>query len=66
MTKIMNEDFLDVLEDKGPATIISINSNPASVVNTWSQYINVVADDTILIPAAGMHSIEQDFILSMN
>lgn len=54
MTKIMNEDFLDVLEDKGPATIISINGNPASVVNTWSQYINVVADDTILIPAAGM------------
>ena len=32
MTKIMNEDFLDVLEDKGPATIISINGNPASVV----------------------------------
>lgn len=31
------------------------------MVNTWSQYINVVADDTILIPAAGMHSIEQDF-----
>lgn len=61
MTKVMDEDFLDVLEDKGPATIISINDNPASVVNTWSQYINVVADDTILIPAAGMHSIEQDF-----
>lgn len=61
MAKIMNEDFLDVLQDKGPATIVSINGNPASVVNTWSQYINVVADDTILIPAAGMHSIEQDF-----
>ena len=61
MTKIMNAEVLDVLEDKGPATIISINGNPASVVNTWSQYINVVADDTILIPAAGMHSIEQDF-----
>ena len=61
MTKIMNEDFLDVLQDKGPATIVSINGNPASVVNTWSQYINVVSDDIILIPAAGMHSIEQDF-----
>lgn len=57
----MNEDFLDVLQDKGPATIVSINGNPASVVNTWSQYINVVADEKILIPAAGMHSIEQDF-----
>ncbi|WP_237761826.1 pyridoxamine 5'-phosphate oxidase family protein [Lactiplantibacillus plantarum] len=53
MTKIMNEDFLDVLQDKGPATIVSINGNPASVVNTWSQYINVVSDDIILIPAAG-------------
>ena len=61
MTKVMDEDFLDVLEDKGPATIISINGNPASVVNTWSQYINVVADDTILITADGMHSIEHDF-----
>ena len=57
---IMTEEFLDVLRDKGPATIVSINGKPASVVNTWSQYINVVADDTILIPAAGMHSIQND------
>lgn len=61
MTKFMNEKFLDVLFDKGPATIVSVNGNPASVVNTWSQYISVVKDDTLLIPAAGMHSIENDF-----
>lgn len=59
MTK-MTEEFLDVLRDKGPATIVAVNGKPASVVNTWAQYINVVADDTILIPAAGMHSIQND------
>lgn len=34
MTKVMDEDFLDVLQDKGPALIISINGNPPSVANT--------------------------------
>ena len=61
MTKFINEEFLDVLFDKGPATIVSVNGNPASVVNTWTQYISVVRDNTLLIPAAGMHSIENDF-----
>ena len=61
MTKFINEEFLDVLFDKGPATIVSVNGNPASVANTWTQYISVVRDNTLLIPAAGMHSIENDF-----
>lgn len=57
----MDQKFLDVIKDETPATIVTINAQPASVVNTWSHYINVVNDQTLLIPSAGMHSIENDF-----
>lgn len=57
----MNEQFLAVIKDQAPATIVTINAHPASVVNTWSHYLNVVDDHTLLVPSAGMHSIENDF-----
>ena len=57
----MDQKFLTVIKDETPATIVTINAHPASVVNTWSHYINVVDDHTLLIPSAGMHSIENDF-----
>ena len=58
----MNQKFLDVMNDEGPVTIVTINANPASVVNTWMSYVKVdKANNCLYIPAAGMHSIENDF-----
>ncbi|MFD1319302.1 pyridoxamine 5'-phosphate oxidase family protein [Loigolactobacillus zhaoyuanensis] len=58
----MEQKFLDVMSHEGPTTIITINAQPASVVNTWSSYVEInQAENYLLIPAAGMHSIEQDF-----
>ena len=37
----MNQKFLDVMNDEGPVTIVTINANPASVVNTWMSYVKV-------------------------
>ncbi|WP_125605394.1 pyridoxamine 5'-phosphate oxidase family protein [Lapidilactobacillus bayanensis] len=56
----MNQKFLEVLNHEGPVTIVTINGNPAHVVNTWASYITV-KDNKLMIPAAGMHSIEADF-----
>ena len=56
----MDQKFLDVMKHEGPATIVTINAQPAHVVNTWMSYVQVT-DKQLLIPAAGMHSIEQDF-----
>lgn len=56
----MNEKFLEVLQHEGPVTIITVNGNPAHVVNTWMSYITLKGGQ-LFIPAAGMHSIEQDF-----
>lgn len=56
----MDAKFLEVLKHEGPVTIITINAQPASVVNTWMSYITVDGD-YLYIPAAGMHSIESDF-----
>ena len=59
----MNQKFLDVMKDEGPVTIVTINANPASVVNTWISYVKVNEDNNRLyLPAAGMHSIENDFV----
>ena len=58
----MNQKFLDVMTDEGPVTIVTINANPASVVNTWMSYVKIDEKNNLLyIPAAGMHSIENDF-----
>lgn len=57
-----NEKFLEVMQHEGPVTIVTINVYPASLVNTWISYVKLDLDsDVLYIPAAGMHSIEQDF-----
>ena len=58
----MNQKFLDFMNQEGPVTIVTTNANPASVVNTWMSYIKSDKEKNCLyIPAAGMHSIENDF-----
>ena len=50
------------MKDEGPVTIVTINANPASVVNTWMSYVKFDEDNNrFYLPAAGMHSIENDF-----
>lgn len=55
----LTKNFLEILPDETPVTIITNNADP-SVVNTWSHYLKVLDDQTFLIPAAGMHSIQND------
>ena len=56
----LTQNFLEVISDPQPVTIVSYQASPAHVVNTWSSYIKVVDDSTFLVPAAGMRSIEAD------
>jgi hypothetical protein len=56
----IDEKFVEVLKHEGPVTIITVNGNPAHVVNTWMSYVTLKGDQ-LFIPAAGMHSIEGDF-----
>ena len=37
----MDQKFLDVMKHEGPATIVTINAQPAHVVNTWMSYVQV-------------------------
>ena len=54
----MDPKFIEVIKDTTPATIVTVNAAPAHVVNTWSHYMQLIDDHTLLIPSAGMHSIE--------
>ena len=57
---MLSEKFLEVISYEGVASIVSCANNEAHIVNTWNSYLNVTEDGRILIPAAGMHSIEVD------
>ncbi|MCH4170248.1 MAG: hypothetical protein LKF36_03370 [Lactobacillus sp.] len=56
----MDQKFIDVMNHEGAATIVTINAQPAHVVDTWNSYVKVT-EDKLYIPAAGMTSIEADF-----
>jgi hypothetical protein len=62
--KIMNEAFLNVLKNEGVVSIVSWGSDEPHIVNTWNSYVNVTEDGRLLIPAAGMQSIEKDIIVN--
>lgn len=55
----MDKKVLDILNHEGVVTIISKGKDDFHVANTWNSYIHV-HDDLFLIPAAGMHHIEDD------
>jgi hypothetical protein len=57
---MLTEKFFEVINHEGATSIVSCSNNEAHVVNTWNSYINVTEDGRVLIPAAGMHSIEGD------
>lgn len=57
---MLTEKFFEVINQEGVTSIVSWAGNEAHVVNTWNSYINVTDDKRVLIPAAGMYSIEED------
>ena len=58
---MMNETFLEVMRHERAVTIISSSENAPGfhAVNTWNSYVQI-SGDKLYIPAAGMHSVQQD------
>ncbi len=58
---MLNEKFLEVMAHEGVVTIISSSQEAPGfhAVNTWNSYVHIQGD-TLYIPAAGMHSIQED------
>lgn len=57
---MLTDKFFEVLEHEGAVSITSWSDNQAHVTCTWNSYLVIKGDDTILIPAAGMRSTEED------
>lgn len=55
-----NKTFLEVLKHEGVVSIVSWGVDEAHVTCTWNSFVTLADDDTILIPAAGMTSIQND------
>lgn len=59
ITLVLPEKFYEVLKYEGVVSIVSWSNGGANVTNTWNSYLEIV-NNKILIPAAGMHSTEND------
>ena len=57
---MLTEKFYEVLNHEGVVSIVSWGAEEAHVTCTWNSYLEVTEDERILIPAAGMHSTEND------
>lgn len=57
---MLTEKFFEIINHEGVVSIVSWGKNEPHIVNTWNSYLNVTNDERILIPAAGMRSIEED------
>ena len=57
---MLTEKFYEVLNKEGVVSITSWGEGEPHVTNTWNSYLITQNQDTILIPAAGMHSTEND------
>jgi hypothetical protein len=58
--KTLTDKFFEVINHEGVVSIVSWGITEPHIVNTWNSYLNITNDEKILIPAAGMHSIETD------
>lgn len=57
---MLNEKFYEVINHEGSVSITSWTEKGAHVTCTWNTYLQVIEDNKILIPAAGMTSTESD------
>lgn len=57
---MLTEKFFEVISHEGVVSIVSWGKGEPHIVNTWNSYLTITEDKRILIPAAGMTSIQED------
>ena len=57
---MLTEKFFDVLKKEGVVSIVSWGIDEPHVVNTWNSFLEVTADERILIPAYAMRKTEKN------
>jgi Predicted flavin-nucleotide-binding protein structurally related to pyridoxine 5''-phosphate oxidase len=57
---MITEKFLEVLNNEGVVSIVSMGSEEPHIVNTWNSYLVVTPDERILIPAYAMRKTERN------
>lgn len=57
---MLTEKFYEVVKHEGVVSITSWGNDEPHVTNTWNSYLVIQDDERILLPAAGMHSTEND------
>jgi len=57
---MFNDKFTETISHEGAVAIVTCDGKEAHVTNTWNSYVHINGTNQLLIPAAGMHSTEED------
>lgn len=57
---MFTEKFNEVLKNEGVVSIVSWGVDEPHITNTWNSYLVTKDNNKILLPAAGLHSTEND------
>jgi hypothetical protein len=57
---MLTEKFFEVLKKEGVISIVSWGIDEPHMVNTWNSFLEVTADERILIPAYAMRKTEKN------
>ncbi len=58
------EKLLEVLKKDGVVAIVTMGKDEPHMVNTWNSYIQITADERLLIPAGYMQHTEANLALN--
>lgn len=57
---VLSDTLMEVLKQEGVVAIVSWHKKEPHITNTWNTYITVVDEDTFLVPAGLMKTLEKD------
>ena len=59
---MLPEMFLQVLKHEGVVAIATQGDGHPHLVNTWNSYVQITADEHLLVPVGGMNRTEQNVL----
>ena len=57
---MLNEKIVNILKHEGPATFATYGTDGIHMAATWNSYIEVLYNDTILIPAGYLNKTQRN------
>ena len=57
---MLDEKIIEILKHEGPASFVTYGTDGGHLVATWNSYIDVLQNDTLLIPAGYFNKTQKN------